>query len=204
MRKYQRWSTPDLERSRKSERHEHLHKTYEILVQLLMHEGRFISERTNHFLVFTTFLFATLLYLPKQVGWINVLRVIIPIFGFLMGVLHSIIISRTMNAADFWRSSIGLIEKDLDFWYTDKVEGDARDTDLDIFTARGKYLNGNKDSRQQKSPIILSRPPSFINKLSCHFLDPNPIYVFLLPFFIAILWMRSVHCDYWAIYCILT
>ncbi|OGH05790.1 MAG: hypothetical protein A2W22_01730 [Candidatus Levybacteria bacterium RBG_16_35_11] len=173
-----------------SERHEHLHKTYEILVQLLMHEGRFISERTNHFLVFNSFLFATLLLLPNQVGWIYALRVTIPIFGFLMSVLHSIIISRTMNAADFWRSSIGLIEKDSDFWYLDKVDGDIRDTDLDIFTARSRYLNGNTFSL--KSPIILSRPPSFINKLSSQIPDPNQIYVFLLPSFIAILWILAL------------
>ena len=173
-----------------SERHEQLHKTYAILVQLLMHEGRFISERTNHFLVFNSFLFATLLLLPNQVGWIYALRVTIPIFGFLMSVLHSIIISRTMNAADFWRSSIGLIEKDSDFWYLDKVDGDIRDTDLDIFTARSRYLNGNTFSL--KSPIILSRPPSFINKLSSQIPDPNQIYVFLLPSFIAILWILAL------------
>ena len=40
-----------------SRRHDDLWRLYEILVQLVMHEGRFISERTNNFLLFNSILF---------------------------------------------------------------------------------------------------------------------------------------------------
>jgi hypothetical protein len=173
----------------RSERHEHLHSTYGILVQLLLREGGLISERTNNFLTLNYVLFATFLVLPKQVGWIESLRVILPIVGLIMSVLQFKIIARSIDAADFWRSSIGLIEEDSDFWYRAKED---KDKDLDIFLARMRYLNGNEPSRQRESPIVLSRLPIFINKFLYFLPEPLLIYGFWLPLLILILWLLAL------------
>ena len=131
-------------------RHKHLQHLHGILVQLVMHEGRFISERTSNFLLFNSILFAGFLLLSTQVGnigiWAIALKVALPAVGLIMSVLHSISIARTIDAADFWRSSIGLIEEDSDFWYPTKL---GRDADLDIFRARRRYLDGIQTRQQQ-------------------------------------------------------
>jgi hypothetical protein len=46
-----------LEHDDRLKRHERLRYLHEILVQLVMHEGRFISERANIFLLFNSILF---------------------------------------------------------------------------------------------------------------------------------------------------
>jgi hypothetical protein len=96
--------------------------------------------------------------------WIIVLKVALPTVGLVMAVLHSISIARTIDAADFWRSSIGLIKNDPDFWYLTKAE---RDADLDVFKARHRYLEGIQ-TRQQRHALRLSQPPNFMKKLSSH------------------------------------
>jgi hypothetical protein len=173
-------------------RHERLQYLYGILVQLVMHEGRFVSERTNNFLLFNSILFTGFLFLSSQVGninaWIIAFKVVLPAVGLVMSVLHSISIARTIDAADFWRSSIGLIEEDSDFWYPAKVK---KDTDLDIFRARCRYLEGIQ-MRQQQHVLRLSQPHSFIKKLSSHLPEPNRIFVFWLPSLIGILWLLAL------------
>ena len=180
------------EYNHQSKRYERLWHLYGILVQLVMHEGRFVSERTNNFLLFTSILFAGFLLLSTQVGnisiWIIALKVALPIVGLVMSVLHSVSIARTIDAADFWRSSIGLIEEDPNFWYPAKAE---RDNDLDIFRARRRYLEGIQ-VRQQQHVLRLSQPPSFIKKLSSHLPDPNRIFVFWLPSLIGTLWFLAL------------
>lgn len=167
-------------------RHEHLHQTYEILVQLIIHEGTFISDRTSNFLMFNSILFATLIILPTHVGSFDALRVTLPVMGLIMSVIHSVIITHTMDAADFWRSSICLIEEDQCFWYPEKVKNDD---DLDVFSARNRLrLKDRNLTRQEKCSIKISKPPKFIKKLSSKLPEPNRFYVFWLPFFICIIW----------------
>jgi hypothetical protein len=181
-----------LESDDRLKRHERLRYLHEILVQLVMNEGRFISERTNNFLLFNSILFTGFLLLSIQIdkinAWIIVLKVALPTVGLVMTILHSISIARTIDAADFWRSSIGLIEEDPDFWYPTKAE---RDADLDVFKARCRYLEGIQ-TRQQHHALRLSQPPSFVKKLSRHLPDPNRIFVFWLPFLIGILWLLAL------------
>jgi hypothetical protein len=175
-------------------RHKRLQDLYGILVQLVMHEGRFVSERTNSFLLFNSFFFAgftALLSLPagnNKTG-IFYLELALPAVGLIMSVLHSIIITRNMDAADFWRSSIGLIEDDSDFWYPQPKT--KKDMDLDIFTARSRYLKDNP-IRQKQHSLRLSHPPGFIKKLSSFLPDPNQIYVYWLPSLIFILWFLAL------------
>lgn len=170
-------------------RHDRLQHLYKILVQLVMHEGRFISERTNNFLLFNSILFTGFILLLTPIentnSWISAIKVLLPAVGLVISILHSVSIARTIDAADFWRSSIGLIEKDTDFWYPAKTEKDA---DLDIFWARHRYLDGIQ-TRQQQNTLRLSQPPAFIKRLSSHLPDPNRIFVFWLPVLIGILWL---------------
>jgi hypothetical protein len=147
-----------------------------------MYEGKFVSERTNNFLIFNSILFTSFLLLSTQVGnvnlWVIILKVVLPIIGFLMVLLHFINITRTIDAADFWRSSIGLVEEDPDFWYPAKVE---RDTDLDIFRARRRYLDGIQ-TRQQNHALRLGQSPNFIKKVTSHLSDPNQTFISSLLF----------------------
>ncbi len=171
-------------------RHERLHRTYEMLVQLVMYEGTLISDRTNSYLLFNSILFATLAILPNRAGCIDILIILkmaFPILGLTMSVFQSIIIARTIDAADYWRSTIGLIEKDQDFWSEKK----PNDIDLDVFSARKRYINGDS-TRQQENPLKLCESLSLINRLSVYLPHPNRIYVFWLPFLIGILWLLAL------------
>jgi hypothetical protein len=182
-------------------RHEHLHKTYETLVQLIMHEGAFVSDRTNIYLLFNSILFATLFLLPSQTINIDVLRVTLPIVGLIMSVFHSAIIAHTIEAGDFWLSTICLIEKDQDFWYPEKVKND---NDLDVFTARERHKknifaakekykkNISNPTRQEEHPVKFSQPPKLLKKLYIFLPKPTRIYVFWLPFLMCILWFIAL------------
>lgn len=182
-------------------RHEHLHKTYETLVQLIMHEGAFVSDRTNIYLLFNSILFATLFLLPSQTSNIDVLRVTLPVVGLIMSVFHSAIIAHTIEAGDFWLSTICLIEGDQDFWYPEKVKND---NDLDVFAARERYKQNmfaakekyKKDililTRQEEHPVKFSQPPKFLKKLYILLPKPNQMYVFWLPFLMCILWFIAL------------
>jgi hypothetical protein len=171
-------------------RHDHLHKTYDTLVQLIMHEEEFVSDITNNYLVFNSILFATLVLLTSQTGMIAVLRVALPFIGLIMSALHSTIIAHTLEAEDFWRSTIRLIEKDQDFWYPEKLKADD---DLDVFTARERYKKDiSNPIRQEEYPVKFSRSTNLIKKLSRLLPKPNRIYAFWLPFIICILWLLAL------------
>ncbi|WP_440953650.1 hypothetical protein [Methanococcoides sp. FTZ1] len=177
----------------KLKRHEHLMHIYEILTQLVMHEGRFISERTNNFLLFNSIFFTGFLVLANQISETNIcfiiLKIAIPIVGLMMSVLHSVTISNTINAANFWRSSIGLIEDDDDYWYPSKIE---QDTDLDIFKARRRYLDNKIQTRQLYNPLSLSQPPKLLKRPSSYLPQPNRIFVLWLPSLIGMLWLLAL------------
>lgn len=171
-------------------RHDHLHKTYETLVQLIMHEEELVSDIIDNYLTFNSILFATLVLLTNQNGMIAVLRVTLPVLGLIMSILHSTIIAHTLEASDFWRSTICLIEKDQDFWYPGKVKGD---NDLDVFTARERYKKDiSNTTRQEEYTVKFSQIPDFAKKLYILFPRPNRIYVFWLPFIIGVLWFLAL------------
>ena len=152
-------------------RHERLQHLYDILVQLVMHEGRFISERTNNFLLFNSILFTGFILLLTPIentdSWISTIKILLPAAGLVISVLHSVSIARTINAADFWRSSIGLIEKDADFWYPGKTK---KDIDMDIFSQDMEYINDDlkiskiKEFAQQARFITIATSPFFIDQ----------------------------------------
>lgn len=94
---------------------EQLWNTHAMLLQLLMHEGRFISERTSNFLLCNSILFTGILLLMSQIGnmWGLVLKLTLCIFGIVMSAFHYIVIRYTLQAADFWRKQLIQIEKNL-------------------------------------------------------------------------------------------
>lgn len=180
-----------IERDSQLKRHERLQYLYGLLVQLVMHEGRFVSERTNIWLLFNSILFTGFLVLLTQQYniniWINALKAALPAVGLAMSVLHFISIVRTMHTNSFWVSSIRLIEEDPDFWCPVKTE---RDNDLDIFIARRKYLDGVQ-TRQQYVPRS-DQLPDFVDKLAYYLPDPNRIFVYYFPALISILWLLAL------------
>lgn len=171
-------------------RHDHLHKTYETLVQLIMHEEELVSDIIDNYLTFNSILFATLVLLTNQNGMIAILRVTLPVLGLIMSILHSTIIAHTLEASDFWRSTICLIEKDQDFWYPGKVKDDSG---LDVFTAREKYKKDiSNPTRQEEYIVKFGQIPDFAKKLYIILPKPNRIYVFWLPFIIGVLWFLAL------------
>ena len=110
--------------------------------------------------------------------WVSVLKVAVPLVGLAMSVFHAGIIARNIDAADFWRSSIGLIEGDPDFWE---------------YTESGNLVQGTDNgraTRQAQQPLRLSQLPGFINFIKK--LHPNPIFGFWLPLLIFILWLLTL------------
>lgn len=147
------------------ERHERLWQLYSLLVQLVMHEGILILERTNILLICNSIFFAGFLLLTTQVGdfniWIFILKMALSLIGVMTSVFHYIIIGYTRQAINFWRDRLFQIESDPDFWYPTKVDNDVN---LNIFQARRKS-----------------------RKFIPYFL-PNDIYNYWLPLLISILW----------------
>jgi len=131
-------SVGDAERKERAERLRYLHGT---LVQLLIAEGRFISERTNIFLVFNSLFFGGFVLLRTQTlqnPWNIGASILISGVGLIFTVFQFLIISENKSAADFWRNTIVKIENDADFWH-EKTSGD---TDLDFFAARQRLPAG--------------------------------------------------------------
>jgi len=179
-----------------AQRHDHLCRMYAILAQLVMHEGRFISERTNNFLLFNSILFGGFLLLATRANtftvWASILSIALPVAGIVISFFHFVIIYRNVDAANFWRSTIRLIEEDPDFWEV-KAE---KDTDLDLFSARSRYLSAAQ-TRQQQHPLKLSGPPQILEKkpfrsLSLRYLQPNQIFGWWLPILVSILWLLAI------------
>jgi len=170
------------------ERHERLKNLYTTLVQLIIHEGRFVSERTSNFLLFNSILFASFILISTQIKEVDILilslKLLLSVVGFIICIFQYSIINSTIDAANFWRSSIRLIEEDPDYWYPNKEDGDK---DLDIFKARRRYLDGIQ-TRQTKYPLKLSELPSITRKTSSFLAKPNSIFGFFLPTLIGIIW----------------
>lgn len=176
------------ETDNQKERHKRLKDLYNNLVQLVMHEGRFISERTNNFLLFNSILFASFILISTQTQKVDIsiigFKLILSIVGLVITIFQYFIINRTLDASNFWRSSIGLIEEDTDYWYPKKEKNDK---DLDIFKARNRYLHGVK-TNQMKNPVILTKLP-IIGKNNISTVSPNLIFGFFIPTLIGIIWV---------------
>lgn len=157
-------------------RHERLWRLYSLLLELVMHEGRFVSERTNNFLLFASILFAGFLFVATQVNqagmWVFTLKTALASLGVVMSIFHHIIIRHNLQARDFWREKLIQIENDPDFWYPARVE---KDMNLNIIESGHKMV----EARDQAG------------KLTRH-LHPNALYGSWLPFLLGMLWLLAL------------
>lgn len=175
-------------RQKSSKRQDYLWHLYEVLIQLVIHEGRLISERTSNFLLFNSILFGGYLILTTQVsndnGHIVILKVFIPIIALLMCLFQYFIITYNRDSANFWGRSLKLIEKDPDFCGHNNVN---RNIDLDIFTARRRYLDGIQTRQEQD--MTENYWSNFMREHGPH---PNQIFAKWLPVLIAIFWLLGL------------
>lgn len=178
--------TENERRQRRQQRLQHLHG---MLVQLVMHEGRFVSERTNNFLLYNSIFFGGFLLLrtqlQQQTGWSMAAGIAISSVGIIFSFLFFIIIGRTIASANFWRSTAGLIQQDPDFWFPGET---IQDADLDFFSARNRSAQ-DKETRQRQHPLELG---GVAIKRKFARLAPNFIFGTLLPIIIGLLWVFAL------------
>jgi hypothetical protein len=111
-----------------------------------------------------------------------------------LSVVQPFIVARTLDALNFWRSTLGLIEDDPDFWYPCKVEGD---TDLDVTRARVRHWSG-MPTRQAGSPLRLSRRAPATDRLVRFIVrhpdrfHPNKFFAIWAPALLALVWTLSL------------
>lgn len=171
-----RWTT-DAQR----DRHLRLVALHGKVLELVLHESRFVLARTNTFLLTTSFLFAAF---GVSLQAHNPMSVAIPVVGLALSVVHPFLIARTISALEFWRSTAGLIETDPDYWYPGKT---ALDADLDFTSARARFWR-DVPTRQARAVIRLGRPPKIIMRLHRLVPDPNTLFSTWIPMLIGLLW----------------
>ena len=176
-------------------RHERLKFTYDKLTLLLINEANLISSRTYNFLTFNSILFAGYLLLNNQPSTNCyqtklIINIVLPVSGIIFSLFHSASIIRTIESADYWRSSIGLIEDDPDFWNAIKSDYDI---DLDIFRAKRRYTDGIKT--RQNDYILRNKGtkiPRFVQKVLSYLPTPDHINVYLTPAMTIIMWLTGL------------
>lgn len=188
----------DQKKLERSKRLQYLHGTS---IDLLMNEGHLITERTNNFLLFNSILFAAYILLMLENNYIpicSILKLILPILGIITCYFHILTISLAFEVATFWRTSIGLIEKDEDFWYP---PDSTKDKDLDIMTAKTKYMDAkyhksNEQTRQanpnDRLGLSHSKPWNIIRELPFK-VSSNKLFEYWTPFLLIFLWGTTIY-----------
>jgi hypothetical protein len=167
------------------DRHGRLVALHGKVLQLVLHESRFVLDRTNTFLLTTSFLFAAF-GISYQAH--NPMSIAIPIVGLALSLVHPFLIARTISALEFWRSTAGLVETDPDYWYPGKTPLDA---DLDFTSARVRFWQ-KVPTRQVGATLRLGRPPKLIMRLHRLVPDPNTLFSTWIPMLVGILWALAL------------
>jgi hypothetical protein len=170
-----------------------LQATYSHLLDLLLHESRFVLERTNTYILTNSILFTGYVVCASSRGISSVLRgiliVLLPLLGVFISAVQPLILARTIDALAFWRASLGLIEQDPDFWYPERTE---LDIDLDLTKARQRHWWGIP-TRQSATPLPLGSVPDFLQRIARSFvLDPNSFFAIALPAAVTGLWLVAL------------
>lgn len=171
------------------DRQQRLQLLYEHCQNLLLHESRFVIERSTSFLSANALLFAGFVVISTQTGahpsgWVQALRAAICVLGLSFSAAHPLIIAQTLDALDFWRNTLGLIEQDPDYWYPTDPE---RDQDLDLFSARARHWQG-MDTRQHAARVRPPTLPAWIHA-NAKKLPPNRFYAGYLSGAFAVMWI---------------
>lgn len=179
-------------RKKKLTEDEKLLRLYGILVQLVTYEGQLAVNRTNIFLLASSILLTGFM-LGETFREIGLFYLGIPSVGIILCFLHAVMGWRTINAANFWRNSIALIERGSLF-------KDLEELDLTIFTTHHRYHKG-ETIKQFITQEIAGKLPGIgpLKKLACfRILDPNSIQFFWIPFLFLSVWISCLY--YFAIY----
>lgn len=189
----------DEQHSRESEnverRQQRLQHLYTSTQALLLHESRFIVDRSNNFLSTNSILFAGFLLLATRTDsgggeWPELLRLGLSAMGVAFCIAQPIIMARTVSALEFWRNTLGLIEADPDFAYPPHPSRPELDSDLDVFAARARAWR-SEPTRQGDYNV---RPRTFGPRATslAHRLSPNRYYGSWLAAALGGLWVAGV------------
>lgn len=172
-------------------RHERLRSLHAAVLQLVLHESRFVLERTNSYLVANSLLLTGFFVALSQQGdspAASVLTLALPVFGLVLSAVQPVLIARTITALEFWRTSLVLIEGDNDYWFPAKRDADI---DLDITSARGRYWRG-EPTRQEAALLRFGSAPRFILRFQRYLVEPNRYFLVWLPTLLASLWTAAL------------
>jgi len=159
----------------------HMH---EHLTQLYINEDRLLSERTNLFLLASSFLFTAfgaLVYFE-----VPVLPVVLPWAGICLCTLHHSSASATWFTLRFWEKCISMIEENETF-------RDLRELDLTPFSASRKFWEGKEtlQTRLKEPGRELKRMGTFKRWLYFKRFGPAQITRYWLPGVFIALWLLS-------------
>lgn len=185
-------STPDQLRSA---RHDRLRYVHSKAVDLVQFESKSILDRTNSYLVTTSFLLGAY---GVALAARSPLALMLPFLGLLITSAQPFLVARTISALEYWRSTAALVESDDDYWYPGKVVGVGdsatsfrNDSDLDLLTARQRKLSG-ESVRQDAKSMERGRLPGFIMRRHARFPAPNRVFGIHIPLLVSILWLLAL------------
>lgn len=170
-------------------RGERLRELYGRALTLLLHESRLVLDRGTSFLSTNAILFAGFTVLTTRPGAVGDqgFRLALSVFGLVLCLTYLVVSAQTLNALEFWRGSLALIEDDPDYWYPGRT---LRDEDLDLFHARARD-HANLSTKQHEQPVQHRILPRCIHRLALRSIAPNQFYAGLLPAAFASLWLGA-------------
>lgn len=169
-------------------RRERLRLQYRVGLDLLINETRLVLERGNIFLLANSILFTGFVVLMAQDDSslpLSLLAIGLSVVGLSLSVAQPYLIARTIEASNFWRATIKLIEKDPDFWHPSKLPADD---DLDVMLAKQRYDDG-VSVRQGESGSLRRRRPPVLWRLGEPLKNPVMFPLYWLPVLIWLLWL---------------
>lgn len=183
----------------KQSKSKQLHFLYGRLFELIIHEGRYVSERTNAFLIFNGILFAGFSILKVEAAdltfWTTLGTLVIAIVGLYLVILFILIFGQNVYASNYWKKHLQNIEKDADFWYPLRKSDVGKD--MDIFTCRdidigesNKKDDKNDDKKDEKelAPKYFHGIPINGKKIT-KIASPNIVLGLSLPILLGGFWL---------------
>jgi hypothetical protein len=129
-------------------RHDRLQNAYKIIADLYRHEDERLTDLVNIMALLQTIILAGFLQLslidPGMLArdeMLQLLKFVLPFIGIFLCITALYSFHRRIEAMQYWIASAGRVEKDEDFWLS---YDEARDADLDLFTARQRHLKKHK------------------------------------------------------------
>lgn len=129
-------------------RHGRLQNVYSVIADLYRHEDERYTDSLNIMALLQTIIFAGFLQLslidPSMLARdeiLQLLKFVLPCIGVFLCFNALYAFHRRIEAMQYWIGCAGRVENDEDFWLT---YDESMDAELDIFTARRRYLEKRK------------------------------------------------------------